>query len=41
MGSAFIDIFKIINSENYYIIFIELDYYVGYMGHHVTILGLI
>lgn len=37
MGSAFIDVFKIINSENYFIIFIELDYDVGYMGHCVTI----
>ena len=35
MGSAFIDVFKIINSANYFIIFIELDYNVGCVGHCV------
>ena len=35
MGSAFIDVFKIINSANYFIIFIELDYDVGCVGHCV------
>lgn len=33
MGSAFTDVFKIINSENYFIFFLELDYNVGCVGH--------
>lgn len=37
MGSAFVDVFRIVNSENYFKIFVELDYNVGYVGHYVTI----